>query len=199
MSETVAATECEKPGILSAAEQKRLEGGETRGTMTGTAAMSAREAARDVIYRSAILLDGQKTEEWLRTLCAPDFLYAITTYSPEIRREQEWFEATRDELLEMQRLLPRHNTDHSPLARHVSVYTVEVSDDGKFADAISSVSIYVTMLDGTEAHLDSGQTHLFCIGKYHDRLDLTGERPLLQARNLRLDTRRLDRGSHAVL
>ena len=55
------------------------------------------------------------------------------------------------------------------------------------------------MLDGTEAHLDSGQTHLFCIGKYHDRLDLTSERPLLRARNLRLDTRRLDRGSHAVL
>jgi nitrite reductase/ring-hydroxylating ferredoxin subunit len=80
-----------------------------------------------------------------------------------------------------------------------SVYTVDVSKDGKSADAVSWVSIYVTMLDGANAPLDSGETRLFCVGKYHDRLDLAGEQPLLKARNLRLDTRRLDRGSHAVL
>jgi methanesulfonate monooxygenase small subunit len=76
---------------------------------------------------------------------------------------------------------------------------VNVSENGKSAEAVSCVSIYVTMLDGANAHLDSGETRLFCVGKYHDRLNLEGGRPLLQARNLRLDTRRMDRGSHAVL
>lgn len=168
-------------------------------TIDGANGRDLHGMVRDVIYRSAVLLDAQKTEEWLSTLCAPDFLYAITTYSHEVRREQEWFEATREELLEMQRMLSRHNSDHSPLTRHVSVYTVDVSENEKSAEAVSCVSIYVTMLDGANAHLDSGETRLFCVGKYHDRLGLEGERPLLQARNLRLDTRRLDRGSHAVL
>ena len=29
----------------------------------------------------------------------------------------------------MVKLLPKHNTDHSPLTRHTSVYTVEVSNE----------------------------------------------------------------------
>lgn len=161
--------------------------------------MARREAVRAAIYRTAVLLDDQKVEEWLSSLCTSDFVYTITTYSHEIRREQEWFGGTRVELLDMQRMMRRHNTDHSPLSRHVSVYTVDLGDDGTSAAAVSWVSIYVTMLDGVNAHLDSGETRLFCIGKYHDRFDLAGPQPLLQSRTLRLDTRRMDRGSHAIL
>lgn len=156
-------------------------------------------SVRDLIYRSAILMDGQKVTEWLEELCAPDFEYLITAYSHEIRREQEWFQGGRDELLEVVKMMPYHNTDHSPFARHVSVYTVDVDKSGKTADAISSVVVYQNMFDGINSHLDSGETRLFCAGKYYDRVSLKGDQPRLLQRNVRLDTRRLDKGSHFLL
>ena len=33
------------------------------------------------------------------------------------------------ELVGLMDMLPKHNTDHSPLHRHTSVYTVEVADE----------------------------------------------------------------------
>lgn len=154
---------------------------------------------KDLIYRSAVLMDGEKFEAWLNDLCAPNFRYLITTYGHEIRREQEWFESNRDELVEMMNLMPMHNTDHSPLSRHVTVYTVDVEDGGKIASAVSSVVVYKNMLDGINSHLDSGETRLFAVGKYLDKISLEGDRPRLVERNVRLDTRRLDKGSHYPL
>jgi methanesulfonate monooxygenase small subunit len=156
-------------------------------------------SVRDVIYRSALLLDGGQTPEWLDTHCSVDFHYSVTTYSPEIRREQEWFGGSRDELFELIRLLPRHNSDHAALSRHVSVYAVDVSDDGSSAEATSVVAVYQTLLDGQNSHLDAGSTRLLCTGKYHDRLRLDGDQPVLQRRNLRLDTREWGTGSHVIL
>jgi methanesulfonate monooxygenase small subunit len=159
------------------------------------------DAARDVVYQSTLLLDAGRAEEWLASLCAATFHYTITTYSPEIRAEQEWFAADREELVELLRLLPRHNSDHGPLSRHVSVYAVDLEGDGEqeAARAVSSVVIYQTLLDGRNSHLDSGTTRLLCTGKYYDRIGLDGGRPVLRARNLRLDTRQLGTGSHVIL
>lgn len=157
------------------------------------------EAVRAAIYRSALLLDGDRAREWLENVCGPEFQYAVTTYSPEIRRDQEWFAGDREELVELVRLLPRHNSDHASIARHVSVYTVELSDDGDQADAVSVVAIYQTLLDGQNAHLDAGATRLLCTGKYYDRFGFAGDRPVLQHRTLRLDTRQWSTGTHALL
>lgn len=161
--------------------------------------MDVVEAVRDLIYRSAILMDSQKTVDWLETLCTEDFQYLITTHSYEIRREQEWFEGQRDDLIETVNMLPHHNTDHSPLTRHVSVYTVDVDDGGKIAQAVSSVVVYQNMFDGINSHMDSGETRLFCMGKYLDEVSLEDDRPRLRKRNVRIDTRRLDKGTHFLL
>src|SRR5690606_34865751 len=136
-----------------------------------------KEQVADLIYRSTVLLDREDFQGWLEEFCAPEFRYRITTYSPEIRREQEWLEGGREDLLEMMRMLPMHNTDHSPLTRHVSVYTVDL-DGGNAARAVSSVVIYRTMFDGINSHLDSGETRLFAVGKYLDTVRIDGEQPL---------------------
>ena len=156
-------------------------------------------AVRDAVYRSALLLDAGETLDWLDRLCGDDFEYTITTYSPEVRREQEWFGGNRAELVDLVRLLPKHNSDHGPLARHVNVYTVDVAADGQAATAVSAVAIYQTLFDGQNSHLDAGTTRLLCTGKYHDVFRLEGGQPVLQSRTLRLDTRQWGTGSHAVL
>ena len=150
------------------------------------------DAVRNAIYRSALLLDEGRGQEWLDTLCSVDFHYAVTTYSPEIRRD-------RDELAELVRLLPRHNSDHASLARHVGVYTVELSDEGDLAETVSVVAIYQTLLDGQNSHLEAGATRLLCTGKYYDRFSFPGERPVLQHRTLRLGTRQWGTGTHVIL
>ena len=156
-------------------------------------------SVRDLIYRSAMMMDGQQVTEWLEGLCTPDFEYRITAYSHEIRREQEWFHGLRDELIDVVKMMPYHNTDHSPFTRHVSVYTVDLDKSGKTADVVSSVVVYQNMFDGINSHFDSGETRLFCSGKYYDRVSLEGDQPRLLQRNVRLDTRRLDKGSHFLL
>ena len=80
---------------------------------------------RDTIYRATLLLDDQQWDQWLE-LCDDSFHYAIKSFSPEINRDMIYLQGTRKELATMVKLLPKHNTDHSPLKRHTTVYTVDV-------------------------------------------------------------------------
>ena len=70
----------------------------------------------------------------------------------------------------MVKLLPKHNTDHSPLQRHATVYTVDVAEDGKTASAITSFVVYQHLLDGVNSHIDAGESRLFLVGRYLDTL-----------------------------
>jgi methanesulfonate monooxygenase subunit beta len=153
------------------------------------------QSVAEVIYRACLLLDDQKFLQWLG-LCAPDFSYRITTYSPEIRKWMTWYEQDVPGLTGMIEMLPRHNTDHGRLTRHVTVYSVDVDRSKGEAQATSSFACYRTMLDGINSHIDAGDTQLFLIGKYHDRLRIGAEGPRFVERNVVLDTRRLDKGSH---
>jgi len=146
-------------------------------------------AVRDLIYRSCLRLDAGDFPGWLE-LCAPSFRYSITAYSPEIRKEMTWLDHDRDGMEGLFKMLPKHNSDHSPLTRHASVYVVE--RDGYEATAITSVVVYRTALDG-------GATELFAVCKYFDTVTLEGGTPLLADRNVRLDTRELGIGSHFPL
>src|SRR6516225_8934403 len=92
---------------------------------------------RDTIYRATMMLDDQRWDEWL-DLCHGDFHYAIKSFSPEIRKDMIYLQCTRSEMEHLVRLLPKHNTDHSPLRRHTSVYTVDLAEDGRSATAVSS-------------------------------------------------------------
>lgn len=158
----------------------------------------AAKAVKDTIYRSCLLLDDGKWGDFL-DLCDQSFEYAIKAYSPEISYDMTYFSGNRQELELMTDMLPKHNTDHSPLKRHATVYTIDLDDDGKTATAVTSLVVYQNMLDGINSHLDSGENHLFLVGKYIDKLKIEGNNARLVEREVRLDTRRLDKGSHYII
>ena len=118
---------------------------------------------KETIYKSCLRLDDEQWNEWL-DMCDKNFSYKITSYSPEIRRDMIYFSGNHSDLSTMCEMLPKHNTDHSPLKRHAVVYTVELSDDASSAEAVSSVIIYQTLLDGENSHIDAGETRLFVLG-----------------------------------
>jgi methanesulfonate monooxygenase small subunit len=157
--------------------------------------MDVSARVRDTIYQATLLLDGQKWEQWLE-LCDEQFEYAIKSFSPEINYDMTYLQLDRSGLANMIRLLPKHNTDHSGLTRHTSVYTVEVSEDTRSARAVSSVIVYQNMLDGINSHVDAGESRLFLVGKYLDTFKIEDGRTSFLTREVRLENRRLDKGSH---
>lgn len=122
-------------------------------------------------------------------LCDPAFRYAITAHSPEIRKDMVWLEHDKEGMKLLFGNLPRHNSDHSPLTRHVSLYTVEYDEPARTAKTISALQVFRTTLDG-------GVTELFAVGKMYDTVSLAADAPKLLARNVRLDTRMLGFGYH---
>ena len=149
---------------------------------------SISEQVRTLIYRGILLLDQNDFKGWL-DLCTPDFHYTVSLYSPEIRREQVWLDHDHEGMANLIRMLPRHNSDQTPLTRHATVYTVEHGAPSPEARAVTSVAIFATALDG-------GDTTLFALARYHDVVDLEGPEPRLKRRNVRLETRSLGIGKH---
>ncbi len=149
----------------------------------------------DAIYKATLALDDQKWDAWL-DLCADDFNYAIKAFSPEINKDMTYLAHDRKGMKSLLDLLPKHNTDHSPLRRHTSVYAVDLSDDESKATAVSSFVVYQNMLDGQNSHIDAGESRLFLVGKYYDTLKIEDGKARFVERIVRLDNRRLDKGSH---
>ena len=155
-------------------------------------------AVTDTIYRSCLYLDEANWEEFLK-LCDSSMLYSITAYSVEIRKEMIYLSHNKKELGSLTEMLPKLNSDHSPLRRHASVYKVDISDDEKTATAVTSLAVYLNMHDGINSHIDSGETRLFLVGKYLDKFKISEQSALLTDREVRLDTRRLDKGTHHLI
>lgn len=153
------------------------------------------DAIRSTIYEASLALDECRWEDWL-ALCDDEFYYAIKAFSPEIRYDMIYLDGSRDEMASMCEMLPKHNTDHSPLSRHTVAYRITAGEDGVSASAVSSVAVYRTILDGMASHVEAGSSNLFLVGKYHDRFKLGNGSPKFVERIVRLDTRRLDKGSH---
>jgi methanesulfonate monooxygenase small subunit len=145
-----------------------------------------RYAIEELVYRSCLALDAGEFKAFL-ALCTPDFHYTISAYSPEIKREMVWLDQDRKGMETLFTNLPRHNSDHSPLTRHATVYTVE--PDGGLAKVVSALQVFRTQLDG-------GATELFAVGRFHDTVALDGGAPKLARRLVRLDTRQLGFGNH---
>ena len=175
-------------------KKNRILSGESI-SMTNVSAPDIEKKIEKLIYRTALALDDNDWESWFE-LCDEDFFYSITSFSPEINKKMTYFSGNKKELVGLMDMLPKHNTDHSPLHRHTSVYTVDVAEGGQTATAISSVTIYQNMLDGINSHLDSGESRLFVIGKYVDEFDIRDGIPKFLSRETKLDNRRLDKGSH---
>jgi methanesulfonate monooxygenase subunit beta len=157
--------------------------------------VDAANIVRDTIYRATLALDDQRWDQWLE-LCDDNFHYAIKSFSPEINRDMTYLQGSRKDLATMVKLLPKHNTDHSPLKRHTTVYTVDVDEAAQTASAISSFVVYQNMLDGVNSHVDAGESRLFLVGRYIDTFKLNNGQARFVKREVRLENRRLDKGSH---
>ena len=105
-----------------------------------------RYAIEELVYRSCLALDANDYKAFL-ALCEPDFRYAITSYSPELRREQVWLDHDRKGMETLFTNLPRHNSDHSPITRHATVYTVDQGGDPEI-QVVSALQVFRTQLDG---------------------------------------------------
>lgn len=133
-------------------------------------------------------LDDKQFSAYLE-LCDPAYHYKITAYSPEIRKDMTWLEHDKAGMQALFANLPKHNSDQSPLTRHVTVYTVKEDAAAQQAQVISALQVFKTSLDG-------GATELFAVGKLHDQIGLTDAGPKLLAREVRLQTRMLGFGYH---
>ena len=130
-------------------------------------------------------------------LCDPESLrYRVVNYSPEIRREQCWADRDFRAMKASFDLIPRHNSDRSKLTRQVQVYTVDFDAAAREASVVSALTIYRTELDGTNSYVESGQTSLYAVGLYKDRIRVNDQSARLLERVVQLDTRQLDVGSH---
>ena len=149
--------------------------------------MNSDKAVSDLVYRSCFLLDELNFAGYL-DLCAPEFRYRITAYSPELRKRMVWQEVDKEEMKRHLELVPKHVRDNSLLSRFPTVYTISYSDDGKCATAVSGLQVFKTRLDG-------GETQLFGIGRIHDVIQLDNGGPRLLSREVRMETRQLGIGS----
>lgn len=150
--------------------------------------MNLRPDIDQVIYRSCLMLDAKNFAGYL-DLCDPEFRYTVTAYSPEIRKEMVWLEHDKEGLKTLFTNLPKHNSDHSLLTRHATVYTVDYDEAKREANVISALQVFRTLLDG-------GATELLAVGKLHDTVRMDGDGAKLLKRNVHLDTRVLGIGYH---
>ncbi len=150
--------------------------------------MKSRQAIEELIYKSCLVMDAKDFAGYLE-LCDTAFHYVITAYSPEIRKEMIWLEHDREGMKTLFANLPKHNSDHSPLSRHATVYLVEEQDAGRKAKVTSALQVFKTSLDG-------GVTELFAVGKMIDMVQMHDDGPKLLDRNVRLETRMLGGGYH---
>ena len=148
--------------------------------------MQQREQIEELVYRSCLALDERDFKAFL-DLCDEGFRYKVTAYSPEIRKEMVWLDHDKTGMQTLFTQLPRHNSDHSPLTRHATVYTVKVQ--GQRAEVVSALQVFRTALDG-------GATELFSVARLIDTVNLDGAMPKLAQRVVRMETRQLGFGSH---
>ena len=150
--------------------------------------MLDRSLVEELIYRSCLLLDEKDFKGYL-DLCDEQFRYTIATHSPELRRDMIWLDHDKNGMTTLLNQLPRHNSDHSPLTRHVTVYTVRYDAAKQQGDVVSALQVFKTALEG-------GSSELFAVGKYLDTVKVNDGKLLLLRRVVKLDTRMLGIGYH---
>jgi hypothetical protein len=149
-----------------------------------------------LVYQSCLFMNDESWSDYL-ALCDPQsFRYRVVNYSPEIRKEQCWADRDFRAMKAGFDLMPRHNSDRSKLTRQVNIYTVDYDAQAHEAKVVSALTVYRTQLDGTNSYIESGQTSLYAVGLYKDRIRMNGEGAKLLERIVQLDTRQLDVGTH---
>ena len=142
---------------------------------------------RDLIHRSCLFLDDSDWDGYL-DLCTDDFTYRIAAFSPELRKEMVWLEQDRIGMTDLFGNLENHVTLQGRFLRHVNVALIARDDDHNTGQVTTTFFVIYTNLDGV--------SELFAAGRYNDTIDISGNRPLLRTREVRLDTRDLGGGTH---
>ncbi|MDY7547703.1 methanesulfonate monooxygenase [Glaciimonas sp. CA11.2] len=150
--------------------------------------MDSRTEITELIYKTCLRMDAKDFDGYL-ALCDTAFHYAITAFSPEIRKNMTWLEHDHAGMAMLFGNLPKHNSDHSLLSRHATVYTVEEQPSGETAKVTSALQVFRTTLDG-------GATELFAVGKMTDLVQLSAAGARLLDRNIHLETRMIGFGFH---
>lgn len=148
--------------------------------------MDQRKQIEELIYRSCLAMDDRDFKGFL-AMCDAGFRYKVTAYSPEIRKDMTWLDHDKTGMETLFTQLPRHNSDHSPLTRHATVYTVKMN--GQTAEVVTALQVFRTALDG-------GATELFAVARLLDTVKLDGGEPRLAQRVVKIETRQLGYGSH---
>lgn len=150
--------------------------------------MSHRESIEELVYESGVRLDERDFKGYL-DLCEDGYEYTIQAYSPEIKKDMIWLQHDKKGMELLFKNLPKHNSDHSSLMRHLTVYKVDVDEAAGEANVVSGLQVFRTELDG-------GTTELYAVGRQHDTIKLNGGSPKLGNRTIRLETRNLGIGHH---
>ena len=148
------------------------------------------ETIRALIGRTCLALDNEDYASFL-SHCSPTFTYRITANSPEIDKEMVWLEHDRAGYEALLKMLPRHIRLQGGFARHAILCDIIPGDRG-LKRAISQLMVIHT---GT-----SGESTLLLSGRYVDDIAFPiDEAPLIQSREVRLDTRLLGPGIHTPI
>lgn len=135
------------------------------------------------------MLDDEDFQSFLK-FCTDQFAYRVTTYSPELDKEMVWLEHDRKGYESLITMLPKHIKLQGRFTRQAVV--CDVAQDGD--DAVAATS-QLTMV---HTNLD-GESRLLLAGRYLDKFVSGESGPLLERREVRLDTRVLGPGIHAPI
>jgi len=123
-------------------------------------------------------------------LCAPSFEYLVRVWSPDIRQDMIWFDHGRDSLKALFDSLPEHLVRPDRMLRHLGQSIVEEeTDDLLVLD--TSLAVFLTT--------PRGDSRLWAVGRYEDRIIREDGIWKLARRVTRLDTRDLGIGTHTPI
>lgn len=143
------------------------------------------EAIRSLIQRTAVLLDGEQFDDWV-ALFDDAGTYELSAYSTEIRRWMTWQLSEREELQHMLSEVGEHVRDPARRRHVIGLPLIEI--DGEAARSTSHFSVYRTSPEG--------QSSLYIVGCYEDRLVKRGGSWRYAAHKVICDTRILDAFTH---
>lgn len=83
------------------------------------------QSVQALVYRSCEAMNQETWNDYLKLCDTQNFRYKVVTYSPEIRREQDWADRDYKSMKSAFDLIPKHNSDHSKLTRHAVVQSVQ--------------------------------------------------------------------------
>lgn len=150
-----------------------------------TGAYADAEAIRELVQRTALLLDREQFDDWV-ALFAADGTYELSAYSTEIRRWMTWQLSDRPALAKMLAEVNEHVRDPAR-RRHVVGYPL-VRIDGEEGSATAAFSIFRTTPEG--------QSSLYMVGTYEDQLVRDSGAWLYKSHKVIVDTRMLDMFTH---